>query len=90
MGRTASLRVELLWLFLDKTNDFLPVFRFGDIWLGNRHRPIFFELGPSQGPKRDNGPNCVVAGGIVMALPRQKQQFFTGCPIWRYLAWKSS
>ena len=90
MGRTASLRLEFLWRFQKKTNNFLLVFRFGDIWLGNRHKPIFFELGPSQGPKRDNGPSCIVAGGIVMAFPRQKQQFLAGFPIWRYLARKLS
>ena len=72
MGRIASLRVELLWRFPDKKNDFLPVFRFGDIWLGNRHKPIFLNLVPSQGLERDNGPNCVVAAAIVMAFSKKK------------------
>ena len=52
------------------------VFLFGDVWLGNRHKPIFLNLVPSQGLNRDNGPNCVVAGGIVMALPRKKPTIF--------------
>ena len=85
MGRIASLRAEVLWRFPDNNNNnnnFLLVFRFGDIWLGNRHKPIFLNLVPSQGLERDHGPNCVVAAAIVMAFPREKKQrFFADFPI---------
>ena len=57
------------------------VFLFGDIWLGNRHKPIFLNLASSQGLNRDNGPNCVVAGEIVMALPRKTKEFL---PVFRF------
>ena len=75
MGQTASLRVELLWLFLDKTNDFLPVFRFGDIWLGNRHKPIFLNLVLPRVLKGIMGQTASLRVELLRCFPEKNNDF---------------
>ena len=74
MGQTASLRVELLWLFLDKTNDFLPVFGFGDIWLGNRHKPIFLNLVLPRVLKGIMGQTASLRVELLWRFPEKKKK----------------